>query len=299
MRQDFNPKKMINSVPNHEAGESRELSSVDRDLERFLREEFGYSGTQLAYVLRDLKILLKREKLKTRELETAYQQMLRYAEDLRKSYLHERRQREQLIQSQRATAITLAKAIEKRDRYTGGHTDRVTEYAKLTAKQLDWPEERLAVLELAGHLHDVGKIGVPDAVLNKPGKLTVEEFEMMKAHPEIGEQIIRGIDFLEALVPYVLYHHERYDGKGYPKGLSGEAIPIEGRLLAVSDTFDAMTSSRPYRKQLDPDRAIEEIERCSGTQFDPKIVGIFLEIWRAGLFEPILLGTSTPPSSAS
>ncbi|MDC4203500.1 MAG: HD-GYP domain-containing protein [Candidatus Manganitrophus sp.] len=286
---------MMNFIPSQRPGESRELSSVDRDLERYLREEFGYSGTQLAYVLRDLKILLKREKLKTRELETAYQQMLRYAEDLRKSYLHERRQREQLIQSQRATAITLAKAIEKRDRYTGGHTDRVTEYAKLTAKQLEWPEERLAVLELAGHLHDVGKIGVPDAVLNKPGKLTVEEFEMMKAHPEIGEQIIRGIDFLEALVPYVLYHHERYDGKGYPKGLSGEAIPIEGRLLAVADTFDAMTSSRPYRKQLDPERAIEEIKRCSGTQFDPNIVVVFLEIWRAGLLDPILLGTSPLP----
>lgn len=291
---------MMDFIPSQRPGESRELSSVDRDLERYLREEFGYSGTQLAYVLRDLKILLKREKLKTRELETAYQQMLRYAEDLRKSYLHERQQREQLIQSQRATAITLAKAIEKRDRYTGGHTDRVTEYAKLTAKQLDWPEERLAVLELAGHLHDVGKIGVPDAVLNKPGKLTVEEFEMMKAHPEIGEQIIRGIDFLEALVPYVLYHHERYDGKGYPKGLSGEAIPIEGRLLAVSDTFDAMTSSRPYRKQLDPERAIEEIKRCSGTQFDPNIVVVFLEIWRAGLLDPILLGTSPlPPDPAS
>lgn len=290
---------MTPSVPNQRPNEARELSSVDRDLERYLREEFGYSGTQLAYVLRDLKILLRRETFKSRELETAYQQMLRYAEDLRKSYLHERHQREKLIQSQKATAITLAKAIEKRDRYTAGHTDRVTEYAILTAKQLDWPEERLAVLELAGHLHDVGKIGVPDAVLNKPGKLTVEEFEMMKAHPEIGEQILRGIDFLEALVPCVLYHHERYDGKGYPKGLSGEAIPIEGRLLAVSDTFDAMTSSRPYRKQLDPEQAIQEIKRCSGTQFDPNIVGIFLEIWRAGLLDPILIGTTPPPDASA
>ncbi len=273
-----------------------ELSSVDRELERYLREEFGYSGIQLAYVLRDLKILLKREKLKIRELETAYQQMLRYAEDLRKSYLHERRQTEKLVQSQRATAITLAKAIEMRDRYTAGHTDRVTEFAMLTAGQLNWSKERLTVLELAGHLHDVGKIGVPDAVLNKPGKLTAEEFEMMKAHPEIGEQIIRGIDFMEALVPYVLYHHERYDGKGYPRGLSGEAIPIEGRLLAVSDTFDAMTSSRPYRKQLDPEQAVEEIKRCSGTQFDPKIVGAFLEVWTAGLFDPILTEPSHPPA---
>lgn len=286
---------MIHFVPSRKPDEIRELSSVDRDLERYLREEFGYSGTQLAYVLRDLKILLKREKLKSRELETAYQQMLRYAEDLRKSYLQERQQMEKLVQSQNATAITLAKAIEKRDRYTAGHTDRVTEYAMLTAKQLDWPEERLVVLELAGHLHDVGKIGVPDAVLNKPGKLTAEEFEMMKAHPEIGEQIIRGIDFLEALVPYVLYHHERYDGRGYPKGLSGEAIPIEGRLLAVSDTFDAMTSSRPYRKQLDAEHAIDEIKRCSGTQFDPNIVGAFLEIWNAGLFKPILSATPVSP----
>ncbi|MBI3802285.1 MAG: HD-GYP domain-containing protein [Nitrospirae bacterium] len=275
------------------------LSYVDRELERYLREEFGYSGTQLAYVLRDLKILLKREKLKAQELETAYQQMLRYAEDLRKSYLQERQQTERLIQSQRATAITLAKAIEKRDCYTGGHTDRVTGYAVLTAKQLHWSNEQLAVLELAGHLHDVGKIGVPDAILNKPGKLTVEEFEVMKAHPEIGEQIIRGIDFFESLVPYVLYHHERFDGQGYPKGLAGEDIPIEGRLLAVSDTFDAMTSSRPYRKQLDPEQAIKEIRRCSGSQFDPKIVNVFLEIWGAGLLDPILFGEADGPSPSS
>lgn len=276
-----------------------DLSSVDRELEQYLREEFGYSGTQLAYVLRDLKILLRREKLKGKELEKAYQQMLRYAEDLRKSYLQERHQKDRLIQSQRATAIALAKAIEKRDRYTAGHTDRVTEYAVLTAKQLNWSKERLTVLELAGHLHDVGKIGVPDAILNKPGKLTVEEFEMMKSHPEIGEQIIRGIDFLDSLVPYVLYHHERYDGKGYPKGLRGEAIPIEGRLLAVSDTFDAMTSSRPYRRELDPERAIDEIRRCSGTQFDPKIVEVFLEIWRAGLLDPILSTAADDPTSSA
>ncbi len=265
-----------------------EPTFVDKELEKYLREEFGYSGTQLAFFLRDLKILLRREKLKASELEKAYEQLIKYAEDLKKSFLNEQRQTEKLLQSQKSIVIILAKAIEKRDYYTAGHTDRVTEYAIKTGEQLNWPKERLAVLELAGHLHDVGKIGVPDAVLNKPGKLTAEEFEMMKAHPEIGEQIIRGNDFLESLLPYILYHHERYDGKGYPKGLAGEAIPIEGRLLAVSDAFDAMTSSRPYRKGMDPEAAIGEIKRCSGTQFDPKIAEVFLEAWDAGALLPIL-----------
>lgn len=265
-----------------------ETSAVDKELEKYLRNEFGYSGTQLALFLRDLKILLRREKQKSGELRSAYQQLAVYAEDLKKSFLNEQRQTAKLIESQKITVITLAKAIEKRDYYTGGHTDRVTAYAIKTAEQLNWSKERITTLELAGHLHDVGKIGVPDAVLNKPGKLTAEEFEMMKAHPEIGEQIIRGIDFLEVMVPYVLYHHERYDGKGYPKGLSGEEIPIEGRLLAVSDTFDAMTSSRPYRSGVDPEAAIHEIKRCSGTQFDPDIVGAFLEVWNAGGLQSIL-----------
>lgn len=268
---------------------SIEPTFVDKELEKYLREEFGYSGTQLAFFLRDLKILLRREKVKATELEKAYEQLMRYAEDLKKSFMNEQRQTEKLLQSQKAVVIILAKAIEKRDYYTGGHTDRVTEYAIKTAEQLNWSQERMAVLELAGHLHDVGKIGVPDSVLNKPGKLTVEEFEMMKAHPEIGEQIIRGNDFLETLVPYILYHHERYDGKGYPKGLAGEAIPIEGRLLAVSDAFDAMTSSRPYRKGMDPEAAIGEIKRCAGTQFDPNIAASFLEVWNAGGLQPILL----------
>lgn len=273
-----------------------EPTFVDKELEKYLREEFGYSGTQLAFFLRDLKILLRREKVKASELEKAYEQLMRYAEDLKKSFMNEQRQTEKLVQSQKAIAIILAKAIEKRDFYTGGHTDRVTDYAIKTAEQLNWSKERVAVLELAGHLHDVGKIGVPDAVLNKPGKLTAEEFEMMKSHPEIGEQIIRGNDFLETLLPYILYHHERYDGKGYPKGLAGEAIPIEGRLLAVSDAFDAMTSTRPYRKGMDPEVAIAEIKRCSGTQFDPKITAVFLEVWKAGLLQPILKKSSPPKS---
>src|SRR5581483_4772623 len=283
----------------HSVDERTEPTVVDKELEKYLREEFGYSGTQLAFFLRDLKVLLRREKLKASELEKAYEQLMRYAEDLKKSFLNEQRQTEKLVQSQRAIAIILAKAIEKRDVYTGGHTDRVTEYAIKTAEQLNWSKERIAVLELAGHLHDVGKIGVPDSVLNKPGKLTVEEFELMKAHPEIGEQIIRGNDFLESLLPYILYHHERYDGRGYPKGLAGDAIPIEGRLLAVSDAFDAMTSSRPYRKGMEPEVAIAEIKRCSGTQFDPKITQVFLEVWNAGILQAILEKTHPSMSKPS
>jgi putative nucleotidyltransferase with HDIG domain len=146
------------------------------------------------------------------------------------------------------TLIVLANAIELRDHYTVGHTWRVTNFAKEIARVLGWDEERIQQTEMGGVLHDVGKIAVDNAILSKPGRLTDEEYEKMKVHPERGARMMEDVGFLKPVIPYCLYHHERYDGKGYPFGLSGESIPLEGRLIAVADTFDAMTSHRPYRR---------------------------------------------------
>ena len=138
---------------------------------------------------------------------------------------------------------------------------------------------------MGGILHDIGKIGVPDAVLNKAETLTSEEFEIMKQHPICGAKILEGISFLAPAVPYILYHHERFDGKGYPFGLRNDQIPIQGRLMAVVDTFDAMTSDRPYRKAKSFKMALKEIRECAGTQFDPNVAKLFLNAWDKGLID--------------
>ncbi|MBD3169008.1 MAG: response regulator [candidate division Zixibacteria bacterium] len=177
-----------------------------------------------------------------------------------------------------ATLSALANAIETRDEYTRGHTERVFQAAEAIAIELGWEEERLKSLRMGGLLHDIGKIGVPDAILNKPGPLTSEEFEIMKSHPILGAKIVEGIPFLKPAMPYILYHHERFDGTGYPHGLAGEDIPIEGRILAVVDTIDAITSDRPYRKGMGIDKAIDELNIHSGTQFDPEIVKVALKV---------------------
>jgi len=185
------------------------------------------------------------------------------------------------------TLKALSNAVELRDHYTVGHTWRVTNFAIEIAKALGWNEERLQSVERGGLLHDVGKIGVDNAILSKPGRLTDEEYEKMKVHPERGAQLMRDIKLLRPIVPYCLYHHERYDGRGYPYGLKGEEIPIEGRLTAVADTFDAMTSHRPYRRGLDPEVAIAEIEGGKGTQFDPVCADALIGCYREGKLDRI------------
>ncbi len=180
------------------------------------------------------------------------------------------------------TIKALANAIEARDMYTAGHTDRVYRLAKVIARRLDWDKERLLYLRQGCILHDIGKIGVPDAILNKPGKLTDAERKIMQKHPEMGARILRGIPFLAPVIPYIISHHERYDGNGYPYGLKGENIPIEGRVLAVVDTFDAILSDRPYRPSANPEKAIDELTKFKELQFDPKVVDAFLDAFNDG-----------------
>ncbi|HUU46534.1 MAG TPA: HD domain-containing phosphohydrolase [Acidobacteriota bacterium] len=173
------------------------------------------------------------------------------------------------------TVSALANAIEIRDPYTRGHTDRVRMLARGIGQRLGWSAEKQFDLWMGCTLHDIGKIGVPDSILSKPGPLTADEFALMKTHPEIGAKIIEGVPFLKPAIPYVYHHHERFDGSGYPTGISGEQIPIEGRILAVVDAFDAITSDRPYRKGQPVAVAVEELKGYSGVQFDAAIVDVF------------------------
>jgi len=173
------------------------------------------------------------------------------------------------------TVIMLANVIEARDQYTGGHVQRVQHYALLLAHALGWNGEAVTVLEFGALLHDIGKILVPRNVLNKPKKLASAEWALLRRHPEIGADMLKGVDHLRAAIPYVRHHHERWDGRGYPDGLAAGAIPIEGRLLALADTFDAMTTDRPYRAAISKDTALKEILSRAGSQFDPDLTSLF------------------------
>jgi response regulator RpfG family c-di-GMP phosphodiesterase len=175
---------------------------------------------------------------------------------------------------------TMVNVLEQRDSYTAGHSRRVTEIAMAIAARLDLSEEDVKTLRLAGMIHDVGKIGIEDTILRKPGRLTDEEFAAIRTHPERGVQIIEPLDFLKGALPIVRHHHECFDGGGYPAGLKGEAIPLGARIVAIADTYDAITSSRAYRRARGQDAALSEIERCSGTQFDPDLASLFVEICR-------------------
>jgi HD-GYP domain-containing protein (c-di-GMP phosphodiesterase class II) len=173
---------------------------------------------------------------------------------------------------------SLTSAVDAKDAYTCGHSERVALLSRFLAQQAKLDEQHVDRIYMAGLLHDVGKIGVPEAVLQKTGRLTDEEFAQIKKHPEIGAKILGDIKQVEDIIPGVLYHHERYDGKGYPSRLSGNDIPLMGRLICLADCFDAMTSSRTYRKALPLEVALTEIRRCSGTQFDPVLTDAFLSI---------------------
>ncbi len=187
-----------------------------------------------------------------------------------------------LAESQRqlflATIKSLVNALEAKDPYTRNHSARVTEYSLRIARRVGYDQRELKDLELAGLMHDLGKIAVPETILHKPGRLTDEEFAYIKAHPVKSEEIIQPITMLKHICPIVRGHHERYDGRGYPDGLAKLEIPLGARIMAVADTYDAMTSDRPYRQGLPHSKTVKEITHCSGTQFDPEVVHHFLAI---------------------
>jgi putative nucleotidyltransferase with HDIG domain len=188
-----------------------------------------------------------------------------------------RRQKDQFLK----TVSVLAQAVELRDDYTGNHTQRVTRYATMLAEKLELPDDQMELVKIGGPLHDIGKIGIDDAILRKPGRLTPQEFAIMQTHTTMGAEILSTIPDMQPILPIVRNHHERWDGTGYPDRLKGEEIPQLARIVAVADAFDAMTSNRPYhtdRRGKPASVAFAEVERQSGRQFDPVAAAAFLEI---------------------
>jgi putative two-component system response regulator len=195
----------------------------------------------------------------------------------------------QLHESYEASLIMLANAIEVRDPYTRGHVERVMNYAQTIAEYLGWSAIEINNLRFGSILHDIGKIHIAEYILRKEGTLTDEEWIEMRKHPEMGAELIKGIPYLEPALPVILYHHERWNGSGYPFGLKGEKIPVMARIVAIADSFDAMTTERPYRKELTPEQAFNEVISGSGIQYDPVIVEAFLRAWETDKIIEIFL----------
>ena len=178
------------------------------------------------------------------------------------------------------TLSALTNAIDAKDSYTKGHSDRVTDLSVKLAIEAGVENREVERIRLGGMLHDIGKIGIPEIILNKPGRLDDNEFEVIKSHPVLGVGILGNVEFLQNVVPIIKHHHERYDGRGYPDKLKGTEIPYLARIVSIADTFDAMTTNRPYRKALTTEESLKEIEKCKGTQFDPELADIFVNMVR-------------------
>ena len=188
---------------------------------------------------------------------------------------------------------SLVSAIEAKDKYTLGHSERVSKYAVSLANKLGLTEEKVEELRIAGLLHDVGKIGIDDEILKKPARLTKDEYEEVKKHPAIGSWILNTLDLSDTTMDAINYHHERFDGKGYPLGLSGKELSLEAQIIALSDAYDAMTSDRPYRKAMSNEEAIKEIKKCADTQFNPELVQLVEE----GAFSSLAMNNNSVSSA--
>jgi len=193
----------------------------------------------------------------------------------------------------------LSATIDAKDPYTHGHSRRVAMLSRRLAERFGLPSSKVKQIYLAGLLHDIGKIGVPERVLCKEGRLTEEEYETIKRHPGLGAKILQGIRQLDEIIVGIISHHERPDGKGYPRGLKGEELPLEGRIVGMADVFDAMTSDRTYRRAMEIDRVISEIRRCAGTQFDPQIVDLLLNMDIPALMKELRSEDSSLPLALS
>ncbi len=173
----------------------------------------------------------------------------------------------------------ISTALEERDNYTEGHSRRVSDMVLAIANRMGFTEEETQLFHFSAHLHDIGKIGIPDSILRKPGRLSDEEFSVIKQHPAIGARILRKASAFESLAEIVLHHHERFDGLGYPDGISGYSIPVGSRIIAVCDSIDAMLTTRSYRNAFSENECFEEIKKCSGTRYDPDIVDVTVKYW--------------------
>jgi len=192
--------------------------------------------------------------------------------------------------------MTLGSIIDAEDAYTHGHSERVTRLSLAVAEELDLSTRDRAALHVSALLHDIGKVAVPERILNKPGKLTEEEFDEIRKHPRAGADLVRRLRQFGRVLEGILCHHERYDGTGYPSGISGGRIPLIARIISVADAFDAMTSDRPYRKGFPAERAFRELNLHSGTQFDAAVVNGFNRAYRRGRILPLLRPCLCPAS---
>ncbi|HLG23247.1 MAG TPA: diguanylate cyclase, partial [Candidatus Manganitrophaceae bacterium] len=206
----------------------------------------------------------------------------RYGETLKSAIEKDQEKLSELLMDPKMKTIRdLATAIDAKSPYTRGHTDGVTQYAILLADALNLSEEEKESLRLASLLHNIGMVSVPDTLLNKPGPLSIEEQKIIQAHPGLAQMLIKGSTKLESVLPAILYHHERYDGGGYPNGLKGEEIPFLARVLGAVEAYHAMISVRPYRPKMTEEEAIAELRRNAGSQFDPRVVEVFVNLMSA------------------
>lgn len=229
----------------------------------------------------DLGLSIERA-LKTYELK---QENIRYRAKLESEV---EKKTKEIRQSYLEIIQAFVSSIEIKDINTAGHSKRVSDIGVMLAAEMDFSNREIQHVRVGGLLHDIGKIGISDYILMKEGPLTQEEFARIRQHPVHGYNILKGIESVEYLIPYIYSHHERYDGTGYPQGLKGDKIPLEGRLLCLADSLDAMTSNRSYKKGKSPDEAYKEVLRNSGTQFDPRIVDIFCKLWEKNILQAYL-----------
>jgi HD-GYP domain-containing protein (c-di-GMP phosphodiesterase class II) len=241
-----------------------------------LREQAAMLDAQALRAVQDMRVVRATAQFERRGRQLAEAQQLRAVEDFRTAHANAVALAERLDAAYLETISALAISVEARDSYTGGHVERVRLHSRRIGEACGLQGAALRQLEFGAVLHDVGKIGIPDDILQKPGRLDPEEWTFMRHHPEIGRRILEGISFLTEALDAVGFHHERWDGAGYPDGLAGDAIPLFGRIVAVADAYDAMVTDRPYRGGLPVDVALSEIERGRGTQFDPDIARAFL-----------------------
>ena len=245
---------------------------IDKRYDGFLPREIDNIFKTVYEMINKVKIQNEEIHSQNEEINALYEETIAMNETLNE-YVDE------LRYTYKSTVSSLANAIEAKDSYTKGHCERVTEYCLKIAGKMDFTDKELLNLEYASLLHDIGKIGIPNSILNKEGSLTDEEYEIIKKHPEIGYEIIQNIEYLKESAKILAHHHERMDGRGYPNQLEGEAISIFSKILCVADAYDAMTSSRPYKKRpLSKEEAIQQLTNNVGIQFDKEIVLIFVDI---------------------